>query len=378
MNHIFRVAISSMLFVSSFLFISCKKEYSCEHCNTVQKPPIAIAGTDTIISLPNNSVILDGSSSYDPDGKIASFFWTKISGPSTFKLANPKAARTTAGSLIKGIYQFELKVTDADGLFDLDTVKITVNESVQSNGPPVANAGADQIIILPANSVNLDGSASSDPDNNIVSYSWAKFLGPSSFDINNVNTAKTQVTNLVEGVYRFELTVMDADGLFDKDTMQVEVKPQWNQQQLISVIFYWPEPVNTVPVDPTTGKQYWWQWWDLGSGFSGKIDLLTVKIDSLSGTIAGVWCKDCYTPTCSDFSSYYVDEPGTEHQLFQLPPGTYTWSAETFIKPFPYSYQNIPNTTPEFYNFFDTPHKTQGTITVNRGATCIIQKIVFQ
>jgi len=40
-----------------------------------------------------------------------------------------------------------------------------VNEGAQSNQPPIANAGADQTITLPTNIVNLDGSASTDPDN---------------------------------------------------------------------------------------------------------------------------------------------------------------------------------------------------------------------
>lgn len=378
MKNILRNAIPFILFVLSFLFNSCQKEYSCEDCNPVQKPPIADAGRDTIISLPNNTVILNGSASSDPDGSIASFLWTKISGPADFKLGTPNVAQSTANSLKKGVYQFELKVTDAEGLFDTDTVKITVNESVQPNRPPVANAGADQTIILPANSVNLDGGASSDPDNNIVSYLWTKISGPVPFAIANNTAVQAQISGLAKGIYQFELKVTDAGDLSDKDTIRVEEKLQSDQQNLISVIFYWPEPVKTVPVYPTTGEQSWWEWWDSGSGLSGKIDLLTVKINSLPGTIAGVWCKDCHTPTCNDFNSYSVDEPGTEHQLFQLPPGSYTWSAETTIKPFQYSYQNTPGTTPEFYNFFDTPHKTQGTITINPGDNCIIQKIVFQ
>ena len=68
----------------------------------------------------------------------------------------------------------------------------------KTNRPPVANAGADQVITLPTNSVNLNGSAT-DPDNNITSYQWTKISGPSSFTIANPNAVQTQVTNLVEG-----------------------------------------------------------------------------------------------------------------------------------------------------------------------------------
>jgi len=93
----------------------------------------------------------------------------------------------------------------------------------KTNRPPVANAGADQVITLPSNSVNLNGSASTDPNNNISSYLWTKISGPSSFNIADANAVQTQVTNLVEGVYQFELKVTDAGGLFDKDITQVTV-----------------------------------------------------------------------------------------------------------------------------------------------------------
>ena len=106
-----------------------------------------------------------------------------------------------------------------------------VNESANAKrgrgggkpSPPVANAGFDQAITLPTNTVALDGSASTDANNDITSYLWTKISGPSSFTIANANSVQTQVTNLVEGVYEFELKVTDARGLFDRDTVQVPV-----------------------------------------------------------------------------------------------------------------------------------------------------------
>ena len=92
--------------------------------------------------------------------------------------------------------------------------------------PPIANAGPDQTIILTTNTAALDGRASTDPNNDISSYLWTKISGPSSFNIVNANAVQTQVTNLIEGVYQFELKVTDARGLFDKDIMQVTVQPQ--------------------------------------------------------------------------------------------------------------------------------------------------------
>ena len=203
-------------------YVSCKKEYSCENCIGNNKPPVAHAGKDTTIILPVDSVILDGRASTD-DKKIVSYQWTKISGPDTFKIVQPTAARTTVNKLVKGVFEFELKVTDAEGLFSKDTVQVTVNVTTLTNHPPVACAGSDRTITLPTDTVTLDGSCSTDPDNNIISYPWTKISGPSSFNIANANAVQTQVTNLVQGVYQFELKVTDAGGLFDRDTIQVTV-----------------------------------------------------------------------------------------------------------------------------------------------------------
>ena len=71
-----------ILSISLFIFISCKKETSCEGCKG-NKPPIAIAGPDQVITLPTDSVLLDGRSSSDPDGTISVWLWTKISGPAS-------------------------------------------------------------------------------------------------------------------------------------------------------------------------------------------------------------------------------------------------------------------------------------------------------
>ena len=93
----------------------------------------------------------------------------------------------------------------------------------RTNRPPVVNAELVPPITLPSNTVNLNGSASTDPDNNITSYQWTKISGPSSFTIANPNSVQTQVTNLVEGTYQFDLKVTDKFGLYDNDMVQVTV-----------------------------------------------------------------------------------------------------------------------------------------------------------
>ncbi|MEP7373100.1 MAG: PKD domain-containing protein [Chitinophagaceae bacterium] len=212
-----------LLLTGAIGYLSCKKEYSCENCRDVNKPPIANAGRDTTIVLPIDSVRLDGSASTDPDGSIINFQWIKISGPASFSINNGAVAKIIVKNLVAGAYQFELKVTDDSGLSAKDTMQINVKDPAQPNRPPVANAGADQTIISQVNNVNLDGSGSVDPDNNISSYEWTKISGPISYSISNSKAAQTQVITLGPGTYFFELKVTDAGGLFSKDTVQVTV-----------------------------------------------------------------------------------------------------------------------------------------------------------
>src|SRR6185436_13754198 len=118
------ITISLLIVVVGLL--SCKKEYSCEDCIGNNHPPLAVAGPDTVITLPTDSVLLNGGKSSDPDGKISAWQWTKISGPSSSNITNANVAQTQVIDLVQGVYQFELKVTDAGGLFATDTVQVTV------------------------------------------------------------------------------------------------------------------------------------------------------------------------------------------------------------------------------------------------------------
>ena len=123
------------VFMISILIIithsGCQKELSCEGClNTNQPPtnhpPVANAGNDTTIVLPGNTINLNGSLSFDPDNNITGYLWTKISGPSSFNIIDTNAVQTPVINLVQGVYLFELKVTDADALFDRDTIQVTV------------------------------------------------------------------------------------------------------------------------------------------------------------------------------------------------------------------------------------------------------------
>jgi hypothetical protein len=193
--------------------------------------PTANAGGDISITLPSNSTSLDGSASSDPEGKTGlTYSWAKVGGPAQFTLGTPDAATTTLTNLAAGTYTFELTVTDNGGLSDKDQVVVVVNAApVPPNQAPVANAGGNILLTLPANSTTLNGSGSTDPDGkNTITYAWTKTGGPAQYTIASATEATTALSNLVEGVYTFVLTVTDNGGLSDADTLTVTVAPPPN------------------------------------------------------------------------------------------------------------------------------------------------------
>ncbi|RYY52513.1 MAG: hypothetical protein EOO09_21200, partial [Chitinophagaceae bacterium] len=92
------------------------------------------------------------------------------------------------------------------------------------NKAPVANAGTDQTITLPANSVKLNGSGT-DADGSIKTYKWARFSGPTAHSISNLNIANPTLSGLTEGTYQFRLTVTDNAGAIGTDEVSIVVKP---------------------------------------------------------------------------------------------------------------------------------------------------------
>ncbi len=191
-------------------------------------PPVVLTGGSQILTLPSSNTVLDGSGSYDPDGSISSYSWTLVSGTGGV-LATPSAALTKVSGLTQGTYIYQLTVTDNENATSsaLDTITVNAADSIPApNVLPVANAGPDQTITAPANSVNLNGSASYDPDGTITAFSWVMNSGAGTVTISNANTAIPTVTGLIPGVYVFQLTVTDNAGATAADQVNITVNPE--------------------------------------------------------------------------------------------------------------------------------------------------------
>lgn len=185
----------------------------------VNVPPTSNAGADIGVTLPTSTATLDGTGSFDTDGTITSYAWTKISGPSV-SITSPSASTTGLTALLEGSYVFRLTVTDNSTAADIDDVVVIV--AAAPNSPPVSRAGSDMVITLPVSSVNLDGTTSSDADGTITVYEWVKISGPAA-TIVSPSASTTSVTGLVQGTYVFELTVTDDDAASSEDQLIITV-----------------------------------------------------------------------------------------------------------------------------------------------------------
>jgi hypothetical protein len=96
----------------------------------VTKAPVVNAGSDRTVTLPLASLTLTATAS-DPDGTIASYQWSKSSGP-TIKMTNSSTKSVTLSGLYSGTYVIKIAVKDNKGAAGYDYVKIVVNGSTAS------------------------------------------------------------------------------------------------------------------------------------------------------------------------------------------------------------------------------------------------------
>ena len=188
------------------------------------EPPMADAGESRSV-IPGSRVSLDGTRSSDPDDGIAVYDWTQVSGPSVELNGIGPGEVSFSAPADKCVLEFELEVTDNQGLKDSDQVLINVT---WGNSGPTADAGPDRTV-LEGETVTLDGSDSTDPDGqaDIDSYLWGHESGPSVslYDPQAVSTTFVAPPVSAQGAdLEFSLLVCDRQGECDRDRLRIHVQ----------------------------------------------------------------------------------------------------------------------------------------------------------
>lgn len=88
------------------------------------KPPVANAGLNQTISLPQNWVILNGSTSMH-DAKVR-YEWRQLTGPKVSNIENSDSVLANATGLTIGTYEFEVRIMDDNNNNATSKVTITV------------------------------------------------------------------------------------------------------------------------------------------------------------------------------------------------------------------------------------------------------------
>ena len=200
--------------------------------------PHAYAGPDQQVAI-GATVLLNADGSVLPvDAQDISYQWQFTTKPQDSTVALHGATLSTAGFTAAdahGIYMVELTITVDGVALPSDSMQVSV-----SNSDPEANAGVDAFVYS-GSSAQLDGRASSDPDDDTLSYQWS-FSDPDLGSLDNASSATPTFSPAAstEGGVELTLTVSDGHGGSDQDTVVVTV-----QDNLPPVI----EPMNNQGAD---------------------------------------------------------------------------------------------------------------------------------
>jgi hypothetical protein len=187
-------------------------------------PPLADAGPDQTVTA-GDTVTLQGSGSNDPDPNdptpgALTFSWTQTAGTTVTLTGADTASPTFTAPNIDETLTFQLSVTDDEGNTATDTVNVTVQ--AVGNQAPTADAGGDQTVQA-GDGVTLDGSASSDPEGDTLTFSWVQTDG-TDVTLSGADTdSPTFTAPTSAGSLTFELTVDDGNGGSGSDSVVVIV-----------------------------------------------------------------------------------------------------------------------------------------------------------
>ncbi|MCJ8268279.1 MAG: PKD domain-containing protein, partial [Psychrosphaera sp.] len=179
-------------------------------------------GTDSSITV-GNTVNLSGAASTDIDGDSLTYQWQFETRPegSSASLSNATSITPSFIADIVGNFVVSLVVNDGQTNSSADNVVIT---ATILNQAPIANAGVD-INSTVGNTINLTGLASSDINEDALTYAWQfdSRPGDSNATLSDTTSATPTFMADVEGNYVVNLVVNDGQLSSTSDSVTVTI-----------------------------------------------------------------------------------------------------------------------------------------------------------
>jgi PKD repeat protein len=177
---------------------------------TLDPPPVNQLPSAAFTVSPNPAltaevVTFNGSASSDPDGSIANYKWD-LDDNGSFETDTGTAATVTRSYPAAATVDVGLRVTDNDGAASDTRRRLTV-----STRPPTSALDISPNPAVAGQAVTFNGSASSDPDGTIASYSW-DLDGDGTFETATGSAATTTKTYSAAANVTVKLRVTDDDG----------------------------------------------------------------------------------------------------------------------------------------------------------------------
>jgi hypothetical protein len=209
----------------------------------VNKVPTANAGVDQSVN-EGATATLDGSASSDPDGDALTYKWTVPPGIVLSSDTDAQPTFTVPEVSADTQHTFSLVVNDGQADSPADEVIITV---LQVNKVPTADAGSDQSVNEGA-TATLDGSASSDPDGDALTYKWTAPAGIILSSDSDKKPTFTAPEVSADTQYTFSLRVNDGQAESPADDLVVTILQVDKAPYVI-------DPIDNVSVDKGAADQ---------------------------------------------------------------------------------------------------------------------------